>query len=93
MQSRTLVGAALIGAALLFGLPGTSRPQDTPEWPSEQEERLKKLDSELLDVQRLRFVALFGDNGGNQEEAQRLAERLREIQQERFEMLRATGQM
>lgn len=92
VDMRTVFGVALIAAALLFGFPGTSFPEE-PQWPSEQEERLKELDAEVLDVMRLRFVAMFGKDGGDKEEAQRLSERLREIQKERFEMLRATGQM
>jgi hypothetical protein len=93
MYARTFVGVALIAAALLLGLPGTSFPENLPEWPSEQEEQLKKLDEEMFDVMRLRFAAIFGKDGQDEKEVERLSDRLKDIQKERFEMLRATGQM
>jgi hypothetical protein len=92
MHATTILGVALIAAALLLGLPGTSSPENAPPHP-ERDERLERLDEGMMDVTRLRFAAIFGANEQDDEEVERLSERLKDLQKQRFAMLRATGRM
>jgi len=77
-----LSGPALSGSALAAG--------SVPSWPSEREEKLKALDERLLDIQRELFNARMTKDVGTVE---RLNPVLKEITNQRLELLRAIGEL
>jgi len=63
---------------------------DKTSWPSEQEQRLQQIDSQLLDVQqKLHAARQKGDAG----EIERLSNEFKDRQAEHLSLLRATGQL
>lgn len=63
---------------------------DIPYWPSEQEERLRQVEHELLDVQRDLAAARLNND---EKQAEELSKQYKEIQEERVKLMRATGQL
>jgi hypothetical protein len=90
MVSWKYRGAVALSIALSLSLSSVSTvsADEVPEWPSEQEERLKQADKAVLDLQRARFRALFGND---KEEAKRLDRQFKELQKDRNQLLQATG--
>jgi hypothetical protein len=88
---RSLATVALVCATLTLAAPASLlRAQQVPYWPSEQRERLKTLDAELLTVQRQRFQALFFKK--DDDAAKRLDQRFKEVQRERQGLLSKVDQ-
>jgi hypothetical protein len=80
-----LAAAALLGGMLTLAAPPAPLfAQQAAYWPSEQEQRLKALDAELLSLQRERFQALFFKK--DSDEAGRLDKRFKEVQKERRQL-------
>ena len=92
MRACPGVRCLLLAAGMLLVLlsPRIALAQDVPTWPSEQEQRLKEVDTQLLDVQRQRFAALFGKD---KESTKQLEQKFSELQKERRQLLRATGRL
>ncbi len=82
-----IIAALLWGALSLLALPVATVGQEVPYWPTAQEQRLKEVDAQVLDVQRQRFRALFGQD---HEAAERLDKQFKELQKERRALLRVT---
>ena len=74
-------------AAPLFVSAGNG--SEIPEWPHEQQERLRAVESEILDVQRKLFVARVNNDEQNRTE---LEKQMKELEREQVKLLRATGQ-
>jgi Spy/CpxP family protein refolding chaperone len=85
---RTRVAALSIALSLCAASVPVVSADEAPKWPSEQEQQLKQADKQLLEVQRARFRALFGND---KEEAKRLDRQFKELQKERNQLLQATG--
>jgi len=84
-----------VAAALVMALAPTapaSLAQSTPQWPSEQEQRLREVDGQILDLQRQRFRAAFAENP-DEEAVKQINEQFRELQKERRKLLEATGRL
>jgi cob(I)alamin adenosyltransferase len=63
---------------------------DIPYWPSEQEERLREVEHDVLDVQsKLATARLTHDDS----EAKKLSEQFKKLEDERVQLLRATGKL
>jgi hypothetical protein len=74
-------------AAPLFVSVGNG--SEIPEWPHEQQERLRAVESEILNVQRKLFVARVNNDEQNRVE---LEKQMKELEREQVKLLRATGQ-
>jgi hypothetical protein len=90
MRSVKRFLVALCMASLTW--PALGAAQDATEWPSEQEEELKQLDQQLMQMQKQRFRLLFQENK-DEKAIERLNEQFRDVQKRRGELLRATGRM
>jgi hypothetical protein len=77
------VGLSLAAASIVSA-------DEIPEWPSEQEQKLKQVDKQVLELQRARFRAHFGDD---KKAAKRLDRQFKELQKDRNELLQATGRL
>ena len=83
---RALVGILLVISALA----GTAGADDAPYWPSEIEQRLDEVDSQMVEMQwKLRAARHSGD----EKAARELEGAFKELQQERGQLLRATGRL
>ncbi len=81
----------LAGCVLLLSAVARAAPAgEVPAWPTEREQRLKDLDAQLLDVQRQRFAAVFGTD---KDAVKRWDKQFAELQNERRQLLRATGRL
>ncbi|OFV86648.1 MAG: hypothetical protein A3J75_06090 [Acidobacteria bacterium RBG_16_68_9] len=90
---RLSIAALALGAALATAtVAPPAFAQSVPYWGSEQEERLKEVDGQILDLQRQRFQAIFAKEP-DQEAVKRLDKQFRELQKERRKLLEATGQL
>ena len=87
---RLWMPATALMVALAVAIPAFA--QSAPEWPSEQEERLKEFDGKILDLQRQRFRAVFAENK-DEEAIKRINKQFRELQKERRKLLEATGRL
>lgn len=85
---RLLVALCVVSLAW----PALCAAQHATQWPSEQEEKLKQIDRQVLDLQKQRFKLLFQENK-DEKAIERLNEQFREVQKKRAELLRATGRM
>lgn len=61
---------------------------DVPEWPHEREERLRTVESEILDVQQKLFVAKFDNDEANRA---KLEKQMEKLEKEQVKLLRASG--
>jgi Spy/CpxP family protein refolding chaperone len=82
-RAATLLVALSLSAV---SIPAVSA-DEVPEWPSEQENQLNRADTELLEVQRARFRAIFSQD---EEAVKRLDRQFKELQKDRNELLQAT---
>ena len=83
---RALVGIFLVISALA----GTAGADDAPYWPSEIEQRLDEVDSQVISMQRKLRAAR---HGGDAKAVKELESAFKELQQERGQLLRATGRL
>lgn len=81
---RLLVAVVIAGQA--FAAPA----DEVPGWPSQQELRLEELKKRSAELQQKLFAARMQQQ---QEEAKRLSRDARAVKDERFELMRALGQM
>ncbi len=80
----------LLSAAPVFALPQVTAAAQTNYWPQDAEERLSQVEPQALDKMReLSAAQLRGD----QNAAERLTKELKELQGERFKLLRATQRL
>lgn len=87
--ARALV-CVLVSAAPLFVLPQVTTAAQTNYWPQDAEERLSQLEPQALDKMReLSAAQLRGDGAA----AEHLTKELKELQGERFKLLRATQRL
>ncbi len=82
--------AAVVVALALILFPLRATGTELPYWPSDQEERLRAVESELLDVQRERGAAR---RHRDEETAKELDKKFNELQKERVQLLRATQRL
>lgn len=89
-----MLARLMLWGALVFVLAGPARlaraADDIPYWPSEQEERLRQVEHDLLDVQRDLAAARFNND---EKQVEKLSKQYKEIQDERVKLMRATGQL
>ena len=82
---------AIVFATLCSGAGSAARAEsDVPYWPSEQEERLKEVEKQSLDLQRKLFVTHMNQDG---DAVKRLSKEFQSVQRERVQLLRATGKL
>ena len=83
---HSLLGEAIALASALSAHP--TRAHTAAIWPPDRAAELKRLDAELLECQRERFVALFAKD---QASVPRLDERFAALQKKRRELIDAPG--
>lgn len=88
-----MLARLMLWGALVFVLTAPARltraADDIPYWPSEQQERLRQVEHNLLDVQRDLAAARFNND---EKQVEKLSKQYKEIQDERVKLMRATGQ-
>jgi cob(I)alamin adenosyltransferase len=89
MISRLTVLSVL--AVLLAGPGPAFAGSDIPYWPSEQQQRLREVEHDLLDVQRQLAAARL--NNKDEKQVEKLSKRYSEIQDERVKLMRALGDL
>ena len=81
--------AALLPALLLACPPGLGA-QQVPYWPSDQERRLAQVESQVVEkMDEIATARLRDDN----EKAESLTKEFKTLQDERVQLLRATGKL
>ncbi len=84
------LSCVLASAALLFALLQMTTAAQTNNWPQDAEERLSQVEPQALDKMReLSAAQLRGDHDA----VGRLTKELKELQDERFKLLRATQRL
>jgi len=88
-----MLARLVLWGALVFVLIGPARltraADDIPYWPSEQRERLRQVEHDLLDVQRDLATARLNND---EKRVEKLSKQYKEIQDERVKLMRATGE-
>ncbi len=80
----------LLVAVVIAGQAFAALADEVPDWPSQQELRLEELEKRSAELQQKLFAARMQQQ---QEEAKRLSREARTVKDERFELMRALGQM
>jgi len=83
----TRILAAAAGLAVLMALPALPQPAataDVPYWPSEQEQQLRRVETEILHLQRRLFAAR---QHSRKKRAKRLEKRFRKLKEEQAALL------
>jgi len=96
-SGAVVAGLVPAGRSVLSGHKGrgyslstvpTANGADVPEWPSEREDRLNQVESEVIEVQRQLAVARRNQDA---DAVEKLSKQFKELQDERAKILRATG--
>lgn len=87
---RLLVSLQLTLALIAGSIPAVARGADSPEWPSDQSERLNKVQTQSHALQQKLFAARLQQDD---DEVRRLTKELKELQGQEAELLRAGRQL
>jgi cob(I)alamin adenosyltransferase len=89
-----MLARLILWGALVFVLSGPARlsraADDIPYWPSDQEERLRQVEHDLLDVQRDLAAARLNND---EKQVEKLSKQYKKIQDERVKLMRTNGQL
>ena len=88
MTRLALALSLALSVAFAWPASPTAEAQEVPEWPSEQVQRLSQLESDLLETQRQLAAARRELNASAVE---KLSKEFKDLQDERVQLLRATG--
>jgi predicted transcriptional regulator len=91
MLQRWALAMALGTALGALAVPIRVPAEEASYWPEDEDDKeLKKLDNEVLRLQKARFQAIFAEKKDD-EEIKRIQKKFKEAQSERHKLLRKTG--